>query len=646
MARKTIEDRGRRTPGDKSITHERSKPFRRLLISPLLRLPRHEERQVRYFSMLLITILIVGTLLTVSYLIEVRAYLRETALDHALSIGTLLLMGALYAVNRAGHFRLAASSAVVVAVVAILGSAIPQSSTTEASMLSYLTIPIVLSGLILSVRFTVVISLLSIFGVLLFPFLFDTQGVSIPLSSTVLIGAFVVVAAHFRTRVEADRRAELHESEERFAHLATHDSLTGLPNRNLFDAEVESAVARAKRSNQMLSVVFVDVDNFKDINDALGHTLGDELLRSLGGRLRLALRESDLVSRPGGDEFLILAESITSAESTERVVEKIMTSVHEPLQLNGHDLLVTASIGVSVFPDHGSDPSELVRKADVALYRAKASGKDKYAIFSSEMSTNASHRLELASDLARAVEAGEISVLYQPQVEIRTGSVAGVECLSRWNHPTRGVQSPAQFIPLAEQSGLITQITHHVLALAVREVAVPYGIRISVNVSERDLRDDQLLRCVEALLHDNDLNPQLIEIELTENIVFSNLERSRGVLSRLKALGISLAVDDFGAGYATLRQIADFPLDTLKIDRSFIQELSRQSGNSAIVAGVVGIAGRLGMQVVAEGVELEELLSILAELGCTVIQGWYFSKAVPAAELAGMISSGFGRDHW
>lgn len=414
----------------------RPKPLRGLLISPRLQIPRHEERQVRSFSMLLLTILIVGSVLTIAYMIEVRAYLRETALDHAISIGTLLIMGGLYALNRAGRFRIAASSAVVMAVFAILGSAIPQTSVTEVSMLSYLTIPIVLSGLILSVRFTIIISMLSVVGVVLFPFVFDTQSVDIPLFSTVLIGAFVVVAAYFREQVETDRRIELKESEERFEHLATHDALTGLPNRHLFDAEVESAVARARRTNRMVSVLFVDIDNFKEINDALGHALGDELLRTIARRLRHTLRDVDLVCRPGGDEFLILAESIKNTQNAERVVGKIMDSIHEPLRLENHDVFVTASVGASLFPDHAADPSELVRKADVALYRAKAGGKDTFAVFAESMSSDASHRLELAGDLTRAVEAGQISTLYQPQVDSRTGQITGVECLPTFQSAT------------------------------------------------------------------------------------------------------------------------------------------------------------------------------------------------------------------
>jgi len=370
-----------------------------------VQLPRHEARQVRHFSVLLLAIIVVGTILTVSYMIEVRDHLRETALDHAISVGTLIAMAALYAINRAGHFRATASIAVMLAVIAILGSAIPQTSQTEMSMLTYLAIPIVLSGLLLSVRFTAVVAFLSTAGVFMFPVFFETQRMDIPLFSTVLISAFVVVAANLRKHVEADRRAEFQRSEERFAHLATHDALTGLPNRRLFDAETTTAIARARRARRMVSVLFADIDNFKEINDALGHAMGDRLLQTIGERLRETLRESDVVCRPGGDEYLVLADSIPSTRGAVRVAEKILHSIRRPIRLDEHEVFVTATVGMSLFPEHAWEPSELVRKADVALYRAKARGKDTFALFAEEMSTNASERLELASDLKRAVEA-------------------------------------------------------------------------------------------------------------------------------------------------------------------------------------------------------------------------------------------------
>lgn len=626
--------------GDSRSPHQDER-LHRILVAPGLDLARHVRRQVNYFSILLLVLLGVGTVLTVSYLVEVHEAIRETALDHLIATAALICITILFFVNRAGHFRFAAALVVMVAVVAILATAIPQASTSEVTMLGYLSIPMVLSGLLLSVPFTIAVVGVSAVGVFALPLLFDVGSADIPLFSTLLIGLFVIVAAAFRRRVEEDRRAELQESEARFEALATHDPLTGLPNRIMFDGEAKKAIARARRDDRMVAVLFVDIDNFREVNDALGHAMGDRLLQEVGGRLSEGLRESDIVCRSSGDEFLVLAESIKSKSGMARVVGKIREAVREPVRLGDRDVYVSVSIGGSVFPTHASTPAELVRMADVALYRAKARGRDTWAFFDDDMRGGASRRIELAGELKTAIERGQISVLYQPQVDSRTGRIFAVECLSRWEHPVHGAISPVDFIPVAEQTGLITEITRHVLETAAREVALTLGLKVSVNASERDLRDEKLSEALRYLRTEYGLRSDLFEIELTENIVFQNMDRSRTILAGLKELGVGLAVDDFGAGYATLRQIADFPLDTLKIDRSFIQRLVGDTGNTAIVAGVVEIARRLGMRLVAEGIEDEHQLRVLSELGCTTIQGWYYSKAIAVDELRRLLVTGF-----
>lgn len=621
-----------------------------LLVSSRIQLSREERRQCRDFSVLLLVVLGAGVTLTIGYIWTTRTQLRETALDHIISIGTLIVIFAMYLANRRGHFQLAASTTILATVAAIFASAIPTGSDNEVAMLSYLAIPIVMAGMLMTVRFTIVVSTVSVIGVTLFPLVTGIPGSDIPLSATVLIAAFVVVAANERRRIEAERRSEDEANRARFQQLATHDHLTGLPNRLLFTEEIERALDRARRGGHHVALLFVDVDDFKSINEALGHAAADRLLMRIGVRLKQSVRASDIVSRQSGNQFCVLVDGLKAVEDCAVVTQKLLTEFRRPYSLDEKELFITGSFGVSIYPADGRSAGELLRRADTALYRAKDAGRDTAVFYTAEMSGQAEARLALAADLQHAIERDEFEVLYQPQVDAATGAVFGFECLARWRHPRHGQISPGTFVPLAEQSGAISDLTRFVTGRACSTWASAHrvngadsqrSLQIGINISERDLRTDQFVDWLSVALESGSMPPDRLEVELTENILFGRLEHALPRLNRLKDLGVKLAVDDFGAGFATLRQIAEFPIDTIKIDRSFIRDVDTNHEHTAVIAGIVEIANRLGVATVAEGVETREQLAALRALGCGAIQGWYFSRAVSADLVPTIVSRGF-----
>jgi diguanylate cyclase (GGDEF)-like protein len=613
--------------------------LRGILIAPDVELPAGTSRQSRQFSGVLLALIVVGLMASISYLGETMGYHAETAVDHVVSFGTILALGVLYLLNRRGYFTITAPITVCLSALAILLSAIPSGSTNEVTMLHYLAIPIVLSGFMLSVQFTAILAAAIFAALVAFPSLFDVSEELVPYAATILISVFTLGAAIQRRQVEADRNAELRASEERYQHLATHDRLTGLPNGLLFEELVTTAIARAVRYRNRIAVLFLDLDEFKSVNDAFGHSVGDTVLQQVAARMTSLLRASDVVGHRGGDDFCILLEGIAEEEQYLRVITKVQANLSEPFDVEGRSISVTCSVGVSLGPEDSVDAQELMRRADVALYQAKALQKDSFAVYSNRMSHEAADRLVLMADLRRSIVADDIEVAYQEQIDSTTGRAVGVECLCRWTHPERGPISPGVFIPLAEESGAISDLTRLMLRKAFAELS-SHGhlrrddtFRVSVNISARDLRQGFLSDFVRRLLEEYHIAPYRLELELTENIVFQNLDQARSMLLALKDRGLRIAVDDFGSGYSTLRQIADFPIDTLKLDRSFIRSLEPGCSMEAIVAGLIEIAGRLGIEVVAEGVETKEQVDILANLGCTVIQGWYFGKAVPVDRL-------------
>jgi len=436
---------------------------------------------------------------------------------------------------------------------------------------------------------------------------------------------------------------ELEESREHFRHAAFHDALTGLPNRSLFTDHLRVALRRAHQNEKYLfGVLFLDLDRFKNINDSLGHPCGDELLKLVARRLEMCIRQTDMVARFGGDEFAILLDAIQDASDAVRVAEKVQQVISEPFKLVSHEAITTASIGVALSTSGYTEAEDIIRDADTAMYRAKDRGKARCEIFDTAMHTRAVTLLRLESDLRRALEKDELCVYYQPIVSLASGELHGFEALVRWQHPERELVSPDDFIPLAEETGLILPIGLLVLRDACNQLRKwqQYSLSnrdliMSVNLSGKQLMQPDLIERIEEVLHESQINPWHLKLEITETVVMENPELAAVTLARLRSLGVRLSIDDFGTGYSSLSYLNRFPVDTLKIDRSFVTSMNAADENLQIVKTIVTLAGNLGMQVVAEGVETEEQLEQLRSLKCQYGQGFLFSKplAVTDADL-------------
>ena len=435
--------------------------------------------------------------------------------------------------------------------------------------------------------------------------------------------------------------------EEQLQHQAFHDHLTGLANRALFMDRLGHALARLTRRDVSVAVLFLDLDNFKIINDSLGHEYGDQLLIAVGQRLEQLLRSEDTVARIGGDEFTVLLEDITSPSQATRVAERITEAFQSPFSVGGQELFITASVGIALSAMGGKRPQEVLQDADVAMYRAKTTGKASYAVFQPSMSAGARARLELENDLRRAIERHEFRVFYQPKVALESGRITGMEALVRWEHPSRGLVSPLEFIPVAEETGMIIPIGNWVLREACRQVqhwqeeypeAAP--LVMNVNLSARQFRQPNLVEEVARILRESALDASNLELEVTESVVLDNVESAVETLQLLKGLGVRLAMDDFGTGYSSLSYLRRLPVDTLKIDKSFVIRLGKDAEDAAVVETVIRLAKMLGLTVVAEGVESAEQLDRLREMDCDLAQGYYFSTPVSSDSIPALLTTG------
>jgi len=443
----------------------------------------------------------------------------------------------------------------------------------------------------------------------------------------------------------------LEETKEHFRHAAFHDSLTGLPNRAMFTellkAEIESS---NRRSDHMFAVLFLDLDRFKNINDSLGHTHGDLLLVAFAERLERTLRPVDTLARFGGDEFAILVNGMTDATDAVRVAERIQDELSQPFMLDKNSASATASIGIALSSSGYDCADDILRDADIAMYRAKENGKARYEVFDHGMHARAVSRLQLESDLRQAIEHKEFSVYYQPIVSLQTGRLAGFEALVRWNHPRRGLVSPADFIPVAEETGLIVPIGEWVLNEACAQVRQwqlespsHRALSLSVNLSARQVAQPDLLDRIKEALGNSKLNPHCLKLEITESVVMENAEAAALMFKQLRALGVQLSIDDFGTGYSSLSYLHRFPLNYLKIDRSFVARLTTDNDN-AIVRTISTLARNLGMEVIAEGIETEEQHQQLKMLGCEYGQGYLFSRPVSKDNVGHLLAQDARRD--
>lgn len=431
---------------------------------------------------------------------------------------------------------------------------------------------------------------------------------------------------------------------ERVAHLAEHDSLTGLPNRLLFNDRLGQSIARVSREGRQLAVLFLDLDGFKHINDSLGHPIGDKLLQSVAKRLLECVRSPDTVSRQGGDEFIVLLQDMEHDEDAAIAARRILRAVAESHAVERHELHITASIGVSVYPGDGLDAETLVKNADTAMYHAKEAGRHNYRFFKQEMNVKAVERQSIEENLRRALERREFTLHYQPKIDLRTGTITGAEALLRWTHRTRGNIPPAQFIPVAEDSGLIIPIGAWVMreacaqAKAWADAGLP-AVTMAVNVSALQFRKDAFLDEISATLMETGLDPRLLELEVTESILMERAELTVSILQTMREKGVLVSVDDFGTGYSSLSYLRKLPLDALKIDQSFVRQMTTHPGDTTIVSAIISMGKSLKLRVIAEGVETAEELAFLKTQDCDEAQGFFFSQAVPAAEFARLLEA-------
>ena len=433
--------------------------------------------------------------------------------------------------------------------------------------------------------------------------------------------------------------------EERLTYLAHYDHLSGLPNRVLFQDRLEQSLAQSQRESWTTAVMFIDLDRFKVINDTLGHSAGDKLVLAVARRLSHLVRSGDTVSRLGGDEFALILQNLAKGQDAAIVAQKVLESLAEPFDVEGHEIFVTASIGITLYPSDSENPEALLKNADSAMYRAKQAGRNNFQYYTTEMNARSGENLHLENSLRRALERGEFTLHYQPKVDLRSGRIIGVEALMRWQHPEFGMVSPGKFIPLLEETGLIVPTGEWVLRAACAQLRAweDSGIAVvpvSVNLSGRQFQHHDLVRSIVDIISDSGVEPGQIELELTESSLMSNPDDANRILLSLKEFGVRISVDDFGTGYSSLAYLKRFPIDVLKIDRSFVQDIISDNEDAAIVRAIISLAHSLKLTVIAEGVETEEQLTFLVTNGCDQVQGYLLSVPLPAFACGQLLGAG------
>lgn len=435
------------------------------------------------------------------------------------------------------------------------------------------------------------------------------------------------------------------KNKQTIERLAYYDSLTGLANKTLLQDRMQKALQHAKRQKTNLAVMFLDLDHFKLINDTLGHSVGDELLIHISKILQVHLRESDTLSRLGGDEFIILLPSVNSYQDAHIIAQKVQKTLQSKHDIGKHQLYITSSMGIALYPEHGESAEELIRNADTAMYEAKNSGRNSYAIYSKHMGNYVDKQLNLEQDLTQAVKnKKEIEVYYQVKIDAKNGTITGAEALARWNHPVKGIIMPDDFIHIAESTGLMLELGNIIIEEAISQIQEWdnlgfSNLKIAINLSARQFQDPRLITFVSTMIERYQVNPTQVEFEITETLSMTNINNTFRILNQLKSIGVSIAIDDFGTGHSSLSYLKKFPINTLKIDKTFVLDIIEDSDDRAIVLAIISMAHSLGFTTVAEGVETKKHADLLIEMGCDELQGYYFSKAIVKDELIRFIKN-------
>ena len=654
-------------PTPKPAKHGKHSLWQRLVEPAATITEASEQRRARMISAILLS-----TTLSMIIAVIYFWFFSQTPDVAFVFLSANIVLGTLYILSRTRHNHLSGVlSLFEICVIPILVVVISKNFKLE-DILTYLianTLTMLISSAIISIRSTALFAIFDVSTLILIPVILPSVSflfVVLTLLSNVVISIAILVFAQHRNLLEKDRLLEMTQlnqnlqneltqrklTEDRLAYTSVHDPLTDLPNRVLFIDRLRHVMERAKRHKDfMYAVFFLDLDRFKVVNDSLGHNIGDKLLVESAQRLSACMRGEDTVARLGGDEFVILLEDIKDTADALQVAERIQNSLALPYDLDGHIIFAFASLGIVLSGADYEKPDDILRDADLAMYRAKGQGLGRYQIFDPTMLDRAMTRLELETDLRKALEYQQFVVHYQPILNMVSHRIVGFEALVRWQHPTKGLIPPAEFIPTAEETGLIIPLGYWVLDEACRQIHtwnVQYSfdppLTINVNLSIRQCQQRDLVQKISDILHKNRLDASLLKLELTESLIIKDAEFITVMLADFRELGIQVQIDDFGTGYSSLSYLHTLPIDTLKIDRSFISRLGSNKNGAEIVQTILALAHNLGMKVIAEGVETEEQFSELTTMDCEYMQGFLFSEAVNSHEAGALLGKLMSED--